>query len=57
MRKEEEKRVEICIIELRQMDNEEIEELFGPLRAAGWNPRMIDSSVVRYDNSVAAGYL
>jgi hypothetical protein len=38
------------------MDNEEIEELFGPLRAAGWNPRMIDSSVVRYDNSVAAGY-
>jgi len=38
------------------MDNEEIEELFGPLRVAGWNPRMIDRSVIRYDNSVAAGY-
>lgn len=38
------------------MDNEEIEELFGPLRAAGWNPRMMDRSVAHYDNSVAAGY-
>ena len=33
-----------------------MEELFGPLRAAGWNPRMMDRSVVHYDNSVAAGY-
>ena len=38
------------------MDNEEMEELFGPLRAAGWNPRWMDRSVVHYDNSVAAGY-
>ena len=38
-----------------KMDNEEMEELFGPLRAAGWNPRMMDRSVVHYDNSVAAG--
>ena len=38
------------------MDNEDMEELFGPLRAAGWNPRMMDRSVVHYDNSVAAGY-
>ena len=38
-----------------KMDNEEMEELFGPLRTAGWNPRMMDRSVVHYDNSVAAG--
>ena len=37
------------------MGNEEMEELFGQLRAAGWNPRMMDRSVVHYDNSVAAG--
>ena len=26
-----------------------MEELFGQLRAAGWNPRMMDRSVVHYD--------
>ena len=33
-----------------------MEELFGPLRTAGWNPRWMDRSMVHYDNSVAAGY-
>ena len=31
-----------------------MEELFGPLRAAGWNPRWMDRTVVRYDNSASS---